>query len=397
MRVLRLLIGLAVIVVAGAVLVGEQLAGTTSDAVINAQVSTLRAPISGTVFLRSDELGNRVQDEEVLGSLHERYVDDVRLNDLRMELGHSRAEARRLQGEVNRLDTQISRVESEIEDYGQQRRRLLEAMLAAEVAGHEALLAEVERLRREAQRIERLAERGVETESSLLSVRTELRVAGSQADAAQQRIERVRVRLEAGDAGIHLDSDASGLSHLDQRDRELRLQRDMANIRLAEVRQRSEVLGDRLNAELVRVNIRRSATLFSNVNGTLWSLEAISGEVVQRGQSIARLVDCDSTVVTVSVPRSTYNSLSVGSSARFRPADTPDVFEGRILRMAGSGAVSVYDDLAVRPSAEELEGFDVAILFPELREHPELGCAIGHTGRVFFEGRPLDFLRGVLG
>jgi hypothetical protein len=49
----------------------------------------------------------------------------------------------------------------------------------------------------------------------------------------------------------------------------------------------------------------------------------------------------------------------------------------------------------VAPSARHLERFDVAVAVPGLQEDPELACAIGRTGRVFFDARPLDWLRGL--
>ena len=42
-------------------------------------------------------------------------------------------------------------------------------------------------------------------------------------------------------------------------------------------------------------------------------------------------------------------------------------------------------------------GYDVALIVPGLNQHPELGCAVGRTGRVFFDARPLDWLRGIFG
>ena len=52
--------------------------------------------------------------------------------------------------------------------------------------------------------------------------------------------------------------------------------------------------------------------------------------------------------------------------------------------------------LAVAPSNKHLERYDIALLVPALRENTNLRCTVGQTGRVFFEARPLDWLRGVL-
>ena len=40
---------------------------------------------------------------------------------------------------------------------------------------------------------------------------------------------------------------------------------------------------------------------------------------------------------------------------------------------------------------------DLHSLFQRLRSDPKLRCTVGQTGRVFFDRRPLDWLRNMLG
>lgn len=49
MRFTRLIVGFLVIIIAIAIITSEQLAGVSADAVINARLSTIRAPITGTL------------------------------------------------------------------------------------------------------------------------------------------------------------------------------------------------------------------------------------------------------------------------------------------------------------------------------------------------------------
>ncbi|NNC27642.1 curli assembly protein CsgC, partial [Salinisphaera sp. USBA-960] len=105
------------------------------------------------------------------------------------------------------------------------------------------------------------------------------------------------------------------------------------------------------------------------------------------------LVNCTSTIITLSVAESVYNRLKIGDLAKFRVSNDQKVLEGTITRLAGSGAETIYRNLAVAPSERHLQRFDVTLVVPAIREDPALACAIGRTGRVFFEARPLDFLR----
>ncbi len=136
-----------------------------------------------------------------------------------------------------------------------------------------------------------------------------------------------------------------------------------------------------------------SASLQANVSGLIWDYLAVSGETVQRGQNLLRLVDCQSTIVTLSVTERVYNQITLGSTAQFRMNGSDRLLPGLVTRVAGSGASTVYENLAIAPSERHLERFDVTLDVPALRQEPELRCLIGRTGRVFFEERPLDWLR----
>ena len=131
------------------------------------------------------------------------------------------------------------------------------------------------------------------------------------------------------------------------------------------------------------------------MDGLLWEVLEAEGVTVQRGDPLLRLVDCQATLVTVSVTERVYNGLSVGQAATFRLGGTSEVHDATISRLAGSGAATVYRNLAVAPSQRHLERYDVALIVPALRQAGPEGCMIGRTGRAFFDTRPLDGLRNL--
>jgi len=165
---------------------------------------------------------------------------------------------------------------------------------------------------------------------------------------------------------------------------------------LAEAKAHLDAILNRIQREQVQINSLAGGEIRSPVSGLLWEVLEADGVYVQRGDPLIRLVDCNASFVTLSVAESVYNSLVNGQSARFRLTGSNQVFNGTVTRLAGSGAATIYEKLAVRPSQKHLERYDVALLVPEMSADPELGCAIGRTGRVFFETRPLDWLRNLL-
>ena len=81
MRLTRLVIGFLLILSAVLVISGEQLSGASADAVINARLTTIRAPIAGMLSVERRPLGTCVQEGEELGPIRDPIVDDIRLND----------------------------------------------------------------------------------------------------------------------------------------------------------------------------------------------------------------------------------------------------------------------------------------------------------------------------
>ncbi|MFN3538268.1 MAG: HlyD family efflux transporter periplasmic adaptor subunit, partial [Brevundimonas sp.] len=96
MRYGRLLLGAFIILLAGWVIVGEQLSGVSANAFVNARVTTVRAPVAGTLTMPDRELGARVMRGEELGQITDRLVDSVRLDDVLLEEALAGAELARI-------------------------------------------------------------------------------------------------------------------------------------------------------------------------------------------------------------------------------------------------------------------------------------------------------------
>ncbi|MDF2234796.1 HlyD family efflux transporter periplasmic adaptor subunit [Albimonas sp. CAU 1670] len=396
MRLVRIVAGFAIALAALWIILGEQLAGASADAVVNARLTTVRAPIAGDLSLAPRELGTLVEQGEPLGSLADPRADTVRLDDLTLERAVARSEIERLEAEIAALEEAVASLESRAADYGLRRQRQLEAQLEQRNSQARALEATLEEARGALNRSTELQSRGVETAANFDRFRAAARVAERQLEAAQADIEVARIELASARRGVFLGEGYNDAPYSEQRISELSVQKRLLAAQLAGETTRAQAIDARIDAERRRVNDLRTAGLTANVRGRVWSLLAADGERVQRGQDVMRLVDCASTLVTLSVAESVYNTLAVGDAAEFRPAGTDKVISGTVLRLAGSGASTIYQNLAVAPSQRHLERYDVAVQAPGLVDDPELGCAVGRTGRVFFATRPLDGLRRLI-
>lgn len=395
MRSIKIVAGLVLIFIALFVIIKEQTAGVSADAFVNARLTTTRAPIAGTFELVSRPLGARIDRGDTLGTIVDPLVDNVRLADLNQQRLATKAELDRLNETAEGLTSSIEALQTRAENYQRERIEQLKSQIDGAQASAKAAEARLRYARLSLDRSNRLSDQGVRTGEALEQSRSLAEVAELDLANAQETVRSARINLAAAERGIFLGDGYNDAPYSEQRISELEVQRDQLQASAAAQASVLEALDARIRAEQLRVNRLSSASLQANVSGLIWDYLAVSGEAVQRGQDLVTLVDCQSTIVTLSVTERVYNGITLGSSAQFRMNGSDQLLSGVVTRVAGSGASTVYENLAIAPSKRHLERFDVTLDVPALRQEPELFCLIGRTGKVFFEDRPLDWLRRV--
>lgn len=387
MKYSKLVLGILAIMIAIWVIVGEQMAGASADAVINAPIVTVRAPVAGNLALGQHSLGSRVTTGETIASIEDPLVDRVRLNDLLMDVRLSEAS-------VDQLKNQLEQV------------RLQSQVLAQRASVYrETRIAEIRaRLSHARARLALLEdEPGSAGDTALLdAVGTDgQRLPGAPQtyllalEHAREHVAVLEVTLDAAERGVFLGDGYNDAPNSEQRAIELDEQISSLSGLVTEAEARLAASVERTDRERIRVNGNIGGEIQSPVTGIFWETLEADGVTIQRGDPLLRLVDCSETMVTLSVTERTYNTLSIGQAARFRLAGTSDVMEATVGRLAGSGAATVYRHLAIAPSPRHLERFDVTLNVPALRNGGTENCKIGQTGRAFFETRPLDGLRSL--
>lgn len=382
----RLVLGALVILVTLWIIVGEQLSGASSDATINAQLVTVRTPVAGAVALPPRGLGARIDAGETVATVRDALADALRLDDLEMELRFADAAVRRLSATLDETQAIMGELAARADVFRTERIAEIEtrldharARLALLEAGGMPAAAVVAPL----------------PDASGMQPPVEPPMPSLWISHAREQVATLEIALRAAQAGVFLGDGFNDAPHAEQRLIELRGEATAQAAALAEAQARQASIAQRIAAERRRVNRLTGEELAAPVTGRFWEVLAADGTHVQRGDAVARLLDCGAVIVTASVTEATFNRLSVGDTVAFRPRGGREVLAGTIERLAGSGAATVYRNLAVAPGQRHLERFDVAISVPGLLGHPELECAVGRTGRVFFNDRPLDGLRAL--
>ncbi|MBC7635032.1 MAG: HlyD family efflux transporter periplasmic adaptor subunit [Acetobacteraceae bacterium] len=383
-------------VVAISIIIGEQIAGVSADAVINAQVLILRAPIDGDVKLAVRKLGTRVKAGEPLASINDQRPDDTRIIDLQRDVQKMLIDLVREKALVVALEAVREIYARQAEAYSTGRIKQLEARLSEAQAAIEGLQSRLRDTEAAFQRATDLARNGYQSIAEVSRTRATFEVVAQEVQAARQRITYLSIELDAARKGTFLGDSFNDMSYSEQRqhDAEQRLG-DLA-IGIRDRNERLGALNDQISAERVRQARYLEARIVAPTDGILWELMSGGGEYVRKAQDVMRVVDCTTTVVTASVRESLYNRISLGDPVQVRLLGDARLYDGTVARLAGSGAETVYRSPAIGPSLEHLKRFDVLISSTSLAEDPNLACAVGRTGKVVFSARPLDFWRQFL-
>lgn len=375
------------------VVVGEQMAGTSVDAVINAQVATLRAPVNGELTLQPRRLGAKLTPGEVLGRISDPRPSDDRVLDLGRTLALVRDDLQRLVDLQSTLTESRALQARQASEYARGRSLQIEARLAETRALMEAAQSRQREAQATFQRAQELNRSGVQTVADLNRARSGSEVGMQDIEALRSRSRYLAIELEAAQRGVFLGDNTNDSPVSQQRLRELDQRLGELDGDIRERRSRIVLLESELDGERVRLSRAKEARIVAPSHSLLWEIVTSTGEYVGRGQEVVRLVDCGSTIVTASVRESVYNQMKVGDPAQFRLFSGTGIHDGTVARLAGSGAESIYRSLAIGPSGEHLKRYDVTIAVPSLAADPQLNCAVGRTGRVVFAPRPLDMWR----
>ncbi|MBV9967489.1 MAG: HlyD family efflux transporter periplasmic adaptor subunit [Alphaproteobacteria bacterium] len=368
------------------------------EAVINARVATIRAPMDGIIKTASAIPGRAVQAGASIGDIEDPNADDARVFQLQQDIRAGEREHDALARRLSDLRQSRSEADAQAEAYrigrvAQDELRVEEtrASLAAALARQEDAIA-AER------RGAALHSRGYMADAAYERALHAREVAQQDTIAARKRLDALTVELQAARNGTYLGDNYNDVPSSFQRSRELTVRIEETEATLDQVARKQETLAAELTAERKRLAARSSASLSAPIEGNLWTVQAASGEYVRKGQELFTVLDCSTVAVTASVSERDYNELRLGDPVRFRVAGSNREYSGTISKL---GLTSSGRSFAIAP---EERHHQVAIQLLHLQDSDSDRCAVGRTGEVVFEsrgqasaGRLVEGLRHFLG
>jgi multidrug resistance efflux pump len=380
-RMVKAVLGLLITVVVGYLPAQRFLELSSSEAVVNARLVTIRSPIDGQVDIASalPEIGSRVAANTVLLRVNNPRADRGRLDDVRRLRDTVESERAGIAARLELLRGQYAGLREQTRYFQEGRVRQLEAQVAAtesEIAAARATRTEAEAT---LGRTTALLQSGTQTRAALDRAQRDQRVAEQGETTLRRRLTATQIELEAARKGKFV-----GDSYNDRPTSSA--QADEVALRISELEADLRIRDERLvrlaaseREEAARYAQQASAALVAPVAGNLWEMMTTPGEDVRAGREVLRILDCSHMLVTAVVSEKTYASLRLGSPARFRPLGESSDYAGKVIQLTGLAAPS--DNLAIGTSALTRDTYRVIVSVPGLKTP---GCAVGHSGRVTF-------------
>ena len=381
-RVLKTLIGVFVVVAAGWVPVRTLLQTTSTEAVINARLITLRAPIEGEVqALGGKGVGSDLAPGGMLVTIGNSRADRARLDDLRRLIDELQSELKGLAARKSHLEAMKVELAAQTRAFQEGRVQRLEAKideLKSELSGAGARREEAAQA---LARAEALARNGTTSTAVLDKAKRDSVMANESHTALKHRLAGEEVELSALRNGVYVGDSYNDRPQSQQRSDEIAVRLSDVTSDISQREARLTSLRSAYGAEQQRYAARAESTVEAPVRGSIWEVMTAPGETVVRGQELVRMLDCSGLVVTASVGETAYNHLRVGEKATFRFRGESTDYEGRIVSL--TGVASAPANFAIQPSALAKEPYRVTVALPDLAAEDST-CRVGRTGRVTF-------------
>ena len=388
MRPLKIGVGVVLVFAGGYGIFSEQQSVTSTNAIVSAYVMSVRTPIDGVVS-GLPAVGVRISSGEPIGRVDNLRADMEHLQDLRAVEAQAQSGADAVEVERGLLEAQRQR------------------LLARAGAHSEAVAARLEQQIVQAGRLLAARQAAVRQAVADLERGHQLHLAGILADAEFEKLQTVRdvavqeeaaqeadiatLRLEAASARKGLLSEPgvnNDVAYSRQRADEVNLLLAESNRARTAFQEQASVAHANVDSETQRTELLRKAELVSPLTGLLWRLDAVSGERVATGDSVAELVDCRDSFVLAEVSQDRVPDIAVGGQARFRLSGEMEERTGTVLGVSGDPQKDDNRKLAAFPiqdTSERLATVRIGLAAREARltaRDSQDSCLVGRTARV---------------
>lgn len=381
--VIKSLLALAAAFTLGWTPVQHFMATTSTEAIINASLITLRSPISGQLSVDVENLdtGAKVHADQTVFTISDSRVGRDELDNLQREVAQLQTTAMVLRAKRGVLQRQRAEIVSFGERYKQGKIQALQKQVTAIDAQIGAAYARQTEFKSALARAERLYERGVNSQETLDKAQRDQTVGAQDISQLKEQRAEIEVAQDFAKKNVFISDGYNDTPVSAQRLLDLEVELAGIDADLKGTSQQLASAREDLLAEQARHGKLAVAKVKIAVAGRVWNIMVTPHEHVDAGQALMQILNCGSAHVTASVRESVYQKLLIGQRATFKPEDNSPVLKGWVSGLDGLAVVRTNE--AIQPNLLSRAPYHVTVEFPELRQRTD--CRVGRSGVVDFD------------
>jgi multidrug resistance efflux pump len=330
-RYLRIGLGIALLLAGASIYAPEILYTASSDAIVNARIVTISAPIEGRVAAAPPTEGTVVAANASLLTIENPTADRSRLDELESGRDKARNELVGLRRLADMLDRELKSLDQQVSAFQAATVSRLESVAGENRAEAEGLRATAAAAQHEYDRKRLLLNAGIVSAAVLDHV--EQAAARTRADAERAALAAKRGAQELASArnGVYVGQDRNDVPYSQQRADEVRMRRAEIEAQAAALAAHLSQFDQQIAAETERTGRLSSAELRAPTAGVVWRPRVVASSAVARDAELLTLIDCSSLFVTATFSGRRFDDLRYGEPATVRVIGSDAEYAGTVV------------------------------------------------------------------
>lgn len=383
-RMIRIGVSAAILVGAAIILLPRFFSEIRSNGTINARLITIQAPISGVIARTPVDVGDKVEE----GDLLSRITDDTESQGLVASLAIEREQlAARTQALAKRI-AEVEEIEADleirVERYGQETIQNLKLRREEAVAREKFWQAVADERAAALKRQEKLLASGAGTQAKLDEAKSLSLQAREEVNRARADIRRLTQEFTAAEQGIFVKDGQNDVPYSRQRLDEVRLTLSDLKLQLAEAEGRQKAIGVQLGEESSRASRREAAQVRSPISGIIWRRLVANNSVVTKNNDLSKILDCSRLYAEVGITESSAEDISVGQPVSVRLQGSSRTFDASVVEIRGTRSVTPGLEYAAQPPTLKKDELLLVAEWrdPNVYDQPSNFCNVGRRVEV---------------
>jgi len=335
----KVIIAVLLIMVGGGYLLPRMLEVTSLDAVVNAKLVMVHAPIEGVLTQSPPPTGTVVRRGTILARIENPSLNRSQLQLLQVDIATMEERVLALQRQLKDLAGLQARFQQQVDDHrtslvGRVKQRVEDSTFHADLAKEEESRAKLEW-----QEIEDLEKRGVALRSEQRARKYNWLAAQHKSTQAQQLLTQAKAEYEKAQKGDYVDESSGGPPYAQQRVDELTISATRIHAELSEAERRLEAAEISAKVEQERLELQSSQDVPAPSAGIVWRRYSHPGGKVGTGSELAQLQIFDEVFIDASVHRNDMRYVELGKSVAIRPIGSGTVLTGKVQAVMSQAAL----------------------------------------------------------